>query len=87
MFGFCQLTPARWQLRLSLDNETCHLGPVHTETFSCVFVLFQVMSWVVLDSLQNSKQYKSAGKRFRVYGGLSSQIDTPNLLQWARTTA
>ena len=23
---------------------------------------------VVLDSLENSKQYKNAGKRFRVYG-------------------
>ena len=34
---------------------------VHTETFSCVFVLFQVMKLVVLDSLENSKQYKNAG--------------------------
>ena len=25
---------------------------------------------VVLDSLENSKQYKNAGKRFRVYGAL-----------------
>ena len=43
--------------------------PVHTETFSCVFVSFQVNELVVLDSLENSKQYKNAGKRFRVYGG------------------
>ena len=43
------------------------LGPVHTETFSCVFVLFQVF---VFDFLEYSKQFKKAGKRFRVYGAL-----------------
>ena len=32
----------------------------HAETFSCVFVLFQVMSW--LFSFENSKQYKNAGR-------------------------
>ena len=48
-----------------------HIGPVHTETFPCVFVLFQVMSWLFSIPLENSKQYKNAGKRFRVYGALN----------------
>ena len=43
-------------------------GPVHTETFSCVFVLFQVMSWLFSITLENSKQYKNAGKLSRVFG-------------------
>ena len=33
-------------------------GPVHTETFSCVFVLFQVMSWlfsIPLRTVNNTK--------------------------------
>ena len=36
-----------------------------------VFLRFCIVSsneLVVLDSLENSKQYKNAGKRFRVYG-------------------
>ena len=34
------------------------IGPVHTETFSCVFVLFQVMSWlfsIPLRTVNNTK--------------------------------
>ena len=34
------------------------LGSVHTETFSCVFVLFQVMSWlfsIPLRTVNNTK--------------------------------
>ena len=39
-----------------------------------VFLRFCIVSsneLVVLDSLENSKQYKNAGKRFRVYGALN----------------
>ena len=35
-----------------------YFGPVHTETFSCVFVLFQVMSWlfsIPLRTVNNTK--------------------------------
>ena len=38
-----------------------------------VFLRFCIVSsneLVVFDSLENSKQYKNAGKRFRVHGGL-----------------
>ena len=38
------------------DNDS---GPVHTETFPCVLILFTVFHYL--------KQYKNAGKRFRVY--------------------
>ena len=40
-------------------------------THGNVFLRFCIVSsneLVVLDSLENSKQYKNAGKRFRVYG-------------------
>ena len=46
------------------------LGPV---THGNVFLRFCIVSsneLVVLDSLENSKQYKNAGKRFRVHGVL-----------------
>ena len=39
----------------------------YTETFSC-FCIVSSNELVVFDSLENSKQYKNAGKRFRVYG-------------------
>ena len=42
-------------------------------THGNVFLRFCIVSsneLVVLDSLENSKQYKNAGKRFRVYGAL-----------------
>ena len=38
------------------------LGPVHAETFSCVFVLFQVMSWlfsIPLKTVNNTKTQKN----------------------------
>ena len=40
------------------------LGPVHTKTFPCVFVLFTVLKGI--ETIQ--KRYKNAGKRFRVHG-------------------
>ena len=42
-----------------------------------VFLRFWIVSsneLVVLDSLENSKQYKNAGKRFRVYGALLTSV-------------
>ena len=30
----------------SLNSESQELGPVHTETFSCVFVLFTVLKGI-----------------------------------------
>ena len=44
-------------------------------THGNVFLRFCMVSsneLIVLDSLENSKQYKNAGKRFRVYGALVS---------------
>ena len=44
------------------------LGPIHTETFSCVFVLFIVLKGIENNQLITLKQYKkNAEKRFRVY--------------------
>ena len=51
------------------------LGPVHTETFSCVFVLFIVLKGIENNQLITLKQYKkNAEKRFRVYGRNSSRL-------------
>ena len=36
------------------------------------FCIVSSKELVVLDSLENSKQYKNAGKRFRVYGALTT---------------
>ena len=47
-------------------------------THGNVFLRFCIISsneLVVLDSLENSKQYKNAGKRFRVYGALVVLLD------------
>ena len=50
------------------EQQTCKsLSPL---THGNVFLRFCIVSsneLVVLDSLDNSKQYKNAGKRFRVY--------------------
>ena len=35
------------------------LGPVHTETFSCVFVLFQVMGWLFSIPLRTVNKTKT----------------------------
>ena len=40
------------------EHVSAFFGPVHTETFSCVFVLFQVMSWlftIPLRTVENTK--------------------------------
>ena len=42
--------------------------PTHGNV-SLDFCIVSSNELVVLDSLQNSKPYKNAGKRFRVYGG------------------
>ena len=49
----------------------CSCGSLRPRTHGNVFGRFCIVSsneLVVLDSLENSKQYKNAGKRFRVYG-------------------
>ena len=45
-----------------------HYGQTYIYTKS--FCIVSSNELVVLDSLENSKQYKNAGKRFRVYGAL-----------------
>ena len=47
--------------------------PVRPRTHGNDFLRFCIVSsneLVVLNSLENNKQYKNAGKRFRVYGAL-----------------
>ena len=51
-----------------------HWGPLHTETFSCVFVLFTVLKGDREQSAHYLKQYKNAGKRFRVYGAWEREM-------------
>ena len=54
---------------------------VRPRTHGNVFLRFCIVSsneLVVLDSLENTKQYKNAGKRFRVYGALKRCYETGN---------
>ena len=70
--------------RLSLGNTVYlsatpfisrqHLGPVHTETFSCIFVLFIVLKGIENNQLITWYNTKNAGKRFRVYGGPQTHV-------------
>ena len=53
------------QVKRRNDLETSDLGPVHTETFSCVFELFTVLKGIENNQLITWKKYKNAGKRFR----------------------
>ena len=49
---------------------------IRPRTHGNVFLRFCIVSsnkLVVLDSLENIKQYKNAGKRFRVYGALTDR--------------
>ena len=64
------------------------LGPVHMETFSCMrFCIVSSNELVVLDSLENSKQYKNEGKRFRVYGALDGIRSYPTQIWlWSITS-
>ena len=51
---------------------------VKARTHGNVFLCFCIVSsneLVVLDSLENSKQYKNAGRRFRVYGALIRDVN------------
>ena len=43
-------------------------APVHTETFSCAFVLFTVLKGIENNPAHYLKQYKTEGTRLRVYG-------------------
>ena len=54
---------------------TARLRP---RTHRNIFLRFCIVSsneLVVLDSLENSKQYKNAGKRFRAYGALFALLN------------
>ena len=58
-----------------VENE---IVSIRSSTHGNVFLRFCIFSsneLVVLDFLANSKQYKNAGKRFRVYGGLISHVE------------
>ena len=48
--------------------KSVNYGPVTHGNVSLRFCIVSSNELVVLDSLENSKQYKNAGKRFRVYG-------------------
>ena len=53
-----------------MKSSAFELG-LRPRTHGNVFLLFSIVSsneLVVLDSLENSEQYKNAGNRFRVYG-------------------
>ena len=58
-------------------RDTSQPGLYRPRTHGNVFLRFCIVSsneLVVLDSLENSKQYQNAGKRFRVYGGLKQPL-------------
>ena len=59
-----------------IDNDhVCSVG-CRPRTHRNVFLRFCIVSsneLVVLDSLENSKEYKNAGKRFRLYGAIGSR--------------
>ena len=64
------------QNKVHISAQSCIIRP---RTHENVFLRFCIVSsngLVVLDSLENSKQYKNAGKRFRVYGASSYSILT-----------
>ena len=53
-----------------LDEVATYRPRTHGNV-SLRFCIVSSNELVVLDSLENSKQYKNAGKRFRVYGALN----------------
>ena len=61
LFIFClSLTKGQRSKRQTLLSV--YEAPVHTETFSCVFVLFQVMSWlfsIPLRTVNNTKTHEN----------------------------
>ena len=73
-FGFF-CSPAGYISRIDSlrDSSIPSARGLRPHTHGNVFLRFYIVSskeLVVLDSLENSKQYKNAGKRFRVYGAL-----------------
>ena len=75
------LSETRYNPKRSKTLPCAH--SLRPRTHGNVFLRFCIVSsneLVVLDSLENSKQYKNAGKRFRVYGALvKSAVDEPDL--------
>ena len=68
---FCQEKNAICSIVGTTRGITQKLMELRLHTHGNVFLRFCIVSsneLVVLDSLKNSKQYKNAGKRFRVYG-------------------
>ena len=62
-----------WLHTYTRDDEA-NQGSVHTETFSCVFVLFIVLKGIENNQLITWYNTKNAGKRFRVYGGPQTHV-------------
>ena len=52
----------------------CFLRPRTHGNVSLRFCIASSDELVVLDSLENGKQYKNAGKRFRVYGAYCTRL-------------
>ena len=53
-----------------------YFGPCTHRNVYLRFCIVPNNELVVIDSLENSKQYKHAGKRFRVYGALKSWLES-----------
>ena len=58
---------SEWFLWLIHKSQLRALGPVNTETFSCVFCIIYCSQGNRGQPAQYLKQYKNAGKRFRVF--------------------
>ena len=65
------------QNKVHISAQSCFIRPrTHGNVFLRFCSIVSSNGLVVLDSLENSKQYKNAGKRFRVYGASSYSILT-----------
>ena len=68
---FSYSTPSVMSVELALFVRVrigqIYVAPVHTETFSCVFVLFTVLKGIENNQLITLNNTKDTGKRFRVY--------------------
>ena len=62
-----------FQKSLVIDEENTKQGPVHTETISLRFCIFNCSEGNREQATHYLKQFKNAGKRFRVY---EAQITT-----------
>ena len=58
-------------------NNKGNCGPVHTERFPCVFLLFTVLKGI--DKNQLITWYKNAGKRFGVYEAYNKSCNTQHI--------